>query len=340
MALWLVRAGRSGEYEDLALKSGRALISFYQVPDMSSVDSKDELFDILREAYPNHLKNAIFNFRGQLWAFLKRIQEGDLVILPLKTRSVIAIGKVIGPYEYKSDNPEGARHTRPVEWIRADIPRSALDQDLLYSIGAFMTVCQIQRNKAEERIRALVEGKPMPQLALPDSSEETVEEELNVPLDLEEYASDQIRSYIGRNFRGHELTRLATEVLKAQGYKVLMSPVGPDGGVDIIAGRGPMGFDQPRLCVQVKSSDSPVDVTVLRELKGVMDDFKADQGLLIAWGGFNQSVLNESRRRFFEIRLWDAGDLVNAVLENYDRLSKDLQAELPLKRIWALVLEE
>jgi restriction system protein len=338
MALWLVRAGKSGEDEDLALKSGRALIGFDEVPNMSSVKSKEVLFEILRETYPDRPKNAIFNFRGQLWAFLKRIQEDDLVILPLKTRSVIAVGRVVGPYEYKLDNPEDARHTRPVEWLRTDIPRSALDQDLLYSLGAFMTVCQIQRNKAEERIRALVEGKAKP-IAKQYSNEEATED-LNVPLDLEEYASDQISNHIGRKFRGHELTRLVTEVLKSQGYKVLMSPVGPDGGVDIIAGRGPMGFDQPRLCVQVKSSDTPVGVTVLRELKGVMDDFKANQGLLVSWGGFKQSVIDDSRRRFFEIRLWDAGDLVNAILEQYDQLSKDIQAELPLKRIWALVLED
>jgi len=340
MALWLVRAGKSGEYEDLALSSGRALIGFDEVPDMSSVNSKEELLEVLREAYPDSRKNAISNFRGQLWAFLNRIQAGDLVVLPLKTRSVIAVGRVTGSYEYKSENPEGARHTRPVDWIRTDIPRSSLDQDLLYSIGAFMTVCQIWRNNAEERMRALVEGKPIPQQSGKESGEYAVEEEQSVPLDLDEFASDQIRSYISKKFRGHELTRLVTEVLKAQNYKVLMSPVGRDGGVDIIAGRGSMGFDQPRLCVQVKSSDTPVDVTVLRELKGVMDDFKADQGLLVSWGGFKQSVLNESRRRFFEIRLWDAGDLVNAILEHYDQLSKDLQAELPLKRIWALVLEE
>jgi len=71
----------------------------------------------------------------------------------------------------------------------------------------------------------------------------------------------------------------------------------------------------------------------IRELKGVMDDFKADQGLLVSWGGFKQSVINDSRRRFFEIRLWDAGDLVNAILEHYDQLSKDLQAELICLRL-------
>lgn len=101
-----------------------------------------------------------------------------------------------------------------------------------------------------------------------------------------------------------------------------------------------MGFDTPRLCVQVKSSDSPVDVRVLRELQGVMKNFGAEQGLLVAWGGFKDSVAKEARQRFFELRLWDSGDLVRALLEFYDQLPEDLQADLPLKKIWILVPEE
>ena len=38
-----------------------------------------------------------------------------------------------------------------------------------------------------------------------------------------------------------------------------LSPPGPDGGIDIFAGRGPFGLDAPRLCVQVKSQNSPAD---------------------------------------------------------------------------------
>lgn len=117
-------------------------------------------------------------------------------------------------------------------------------------------------------------------------------------------------------------------------------PTGPDGGVDIIAGYGPMGFDSPRLVVQVKSEDVPVDVKIVRELQVVMKNLRADHGLIVAWSGYKSSVYKEAAQLFFELRLWDASDLVNAVLTNYEKLPEALQAELPLKPIWVLVLSE
>jgi restriction system protein len=71
-----------------------------------------------------------------------------------------------------------------------------------------------------------------------------------------------------------------------------------------------------------------------------MKNFGATQGLLVSWSGFQSKASSEARRHFFEIRLWDAGDLVGLLLENYERLPEELQAELPLKRIWTLALEE
>ena len=35
------------------------------------------------------------------------------------------------------------------------IPRTVFPQDLLYSFGAFMTICRIQRNDAEARVKAM-----------------------------------------------------------------------------------------------------------------------------------------------------------------------------------------
>ena len=107
-----------------------------------------------------------------------------------------------------------------------------------------------------------------------------------------------------------------------------------------VAGKGAMGFDLPRLCVQVKSGKTPVDVKVFRELRGVMEDRGADQGLLVSWSGFTRPAVEEARRQFFRVRLWDAGKLVDKVLHNYEKLSEELRAELPLKRIWVLVPED
>ncbi|MCK4732877.1 MAG: restriction endonuclease [Methanophagales archaeon] len=46
---------------------------------------------------------------------------------------------------------------------------------------------------------------------------------------------------------------------------------------------GPSGFNEPRICVQVKSSTSQIDVKVLGELQGVMSKVNADFGLLMSW---------------------------------------------------------
>ena len=38
------------------------------------------------------------------------------------------------------------------------------------------------------------------------------------------------------------------------------------------------------------------------------------------------------------MRLWDQDDVIRELLANYDKLSEDLRAELPLKRIWIVNL--
>jgi len=77
-------------------------------------------------------------------------------------------------------------HYRDVEWFALDIPRDRFDQDILYSFGAFMTVCAIHRNNAEERIKDMaqnnwkVKNKSLMQ-GIQDQDDSEVE------VDLEEY---------------------------------------------------------------------------------------------------------------------------------------------------------
>jgi restriction system protein len=337
MTIWLVRAGKHGEREDFALEKNAAVIGWDELPDLSGIKTRQDMLTLLRKTYPSEKEKTRMNWASQLLGFVQRIKPGDLIALPLKRRSFIALGSVEGDYAFKGDNPPGALHLRPIKW-EAEIPRSQFGQDLLYSLGAANTVCQISRNNAEVRILNLLAGKPDTPLKAPEiASDESAEA---TAFDIEQYASDQIVKYIIGKFKGYGLQRLVGAVLEAQGYTISIAPEGPDGGVDIIAGRGALGFEPPRLVVQVKSSESPVDVGVLRELSGVMSTFGADLGLIVAWGGFRGIVEKEAARQFFKIRLWDSSDLVAMLQTYYEQLPDDIQAELPLKRIWALVPEE
>jgi restriction system protein len=88
--------------------------------------------------------------------------------------------------------------------------------------------------------------------------------------------------------------------------------------------------------VQVKSSEVPVDSPTLNQLIGSMQNVQADQGLLVSWGGFKSSIDREIPAQFFRVRLWDQDDLVDALLNNYDKLDEDLRTDIPLKRIWTV----
>ncbi len=340
MALWLIRAGKHGEDENTAIEKGLVIIGWHVMPDISNVETYEEMKQKHTEVYNEMSPKAVMNNAAQLWAFVKRIQINDLVVLPLKTRSAIAIGEITGDYQYK----EG-RHVRNVKWIKQDLPRNTFGQDLLYSFGAFMTVCQIKRNEAEKRVKVIISGKSDPHLSgkgtidgIAPEFEPTGEVDEGY-IDLEEHAFDQIRRLIESKFRGHNLTRLIEAILNVHGYQTYRAPEGPDGGVDILAGFGPMGFDKPRICVQVKSGGIQND-SAIRELEGVMSRVGAEQGLFVSWDGFNKTAMGNVRDLFFKVRLWDDKKIIANLLSSYEKLPDEIQAELPMKRIWVVVPEE
>jgi len=204
-----------------------------------------------------------------------------------------------------------------------------------------MTICRIQRNNAESRIAAMRASgwKPESIKATTNSVTDSISDE-NGNTDLEELAHDQIANLISSRFKGHKLTRLVAAILKAQGYTVYVSQEGADGGADILAGTGSLGFGSPRLCVEVKSGDTPVDRPTVDKLLGAVSKFGANEGLFVSWSGFKSNVPKEMAASFFRVRLWTRKELLEALFENYDRLDDEIKAELPLKRIWTVAIQE
>lgn len=339
--VFLVRAGAEGIDEDAVLENDLAIIGFRDVASLEEAKDYKAIYELVRKAHPDVKPRAAGNFAGQLWAFAISMKEGDIVVLPRKLTAQVALGKVTGPYRHQLVGQE-YRHTRPVHWIRPDVPRSIFGQDLLASFNAFMTVCNISRNDAARRVAAILQGgaDPGPVAAGKERQGLGSEESTNGLVDLSQQAYDQIVGRIQMRFSGHALATLVDAVLKVDGWVTRLSTPGPDGGVDILAGRGSLGLDEPRLCVQVKSQTSPADVTILRTLQGSMQTFAAQQGLLVCWGGYNGAVQREARQSYFSVRLWESRDLVEAIYRTYERLPAEIQAELPLKRVWIVVPEE
>ena len=133
---------------------------------------------------------------------------------------------------------------------------------------------------------------------------------------------------------------LIEEILKAKGFTVFHSKQGADGRKDLLASGGEVGFGSPKICVQVKTQYTPIDRTILDQLRGVMNNAQAEYGLLVSWNGFKDSVAREEGNQFFKIRLWDSTDVIKELFDNYEKLSPAIKAEIPLKQIWILSEEE
>lgn len=346
MALWLNRSGRHCEHEAKFLDEGRIFLTWSGLlHDLGKLPDRERLLALLEQVYPQFKKFHRVQNAGQMWAFVRRMAKGDWVAVPSK-RKTIHIGEITGDYAFDPKAPDPYQHFRAVKWLELDIPRTNFDQDILNSLGAFTTVCAIQRNDAEARVRAMrangwKSAGIKPRIVGPGTDEEdSTDEAAPAHLDLEQIARDEIARLIYSKFASHGLEDLVESILNAQGFTTHHSEKGADGGIDLLAAPDTLGFGHPRICVQVKSQTSPLERPVLDQLVGTMQHVGADQGLLVCWGGFKPTILREVPRLFFKVRTWDQNDLIDQFLAVYDKLDEDLRAELPLKRIWAVAAQE
>lgn len=346
MAVWLVRAGRHGEFQEKFLSEKRVYVTWDDLDvNLAKLPGRDALIAALRQRYPDAKPKALTNNASQIWPFAHDMRKGDWVVLPLKAQRAIQIGELTGDYKFEPDGPTPFFHWRAVNWIGEAIPRSHFGKDLLNTFGAFMTICRVQKNDAEARLKTMRQNGWKPESGtqavaaltpLPDNGNmEAVDE-----VDLEERARDGIARLILSRFKGHDLARLVEGILRAQGYTTWRSPAGADGGADILAGAGPLGFGSPRLVIEVKSEQTPIDRPTVDKLLGSVSKFGANEGLFVSWSGFKNNVQKELAGSYFRVRLWSQTELLDALYEVYDKLDPDLRAELPLKRVWAVAMTD
>ena len=203
MALWLVRSGKYGEHESRFFQDSRIYLTWdeFSDTDLAVAQDYEGIKSLMQQKYPGEPARRIGNWSGQVWAFVLAMKPGDWVVVPRKSNGTIAVGEIQSEYAFAKDLDPTYRHYRSVKWLNTDVPRSAFDKDLLFSLGAIMTVCEIKRNDAEKRIRAMAKKDWTSQavaasssaLSQPDLTESAEDADVDIEeeyVDIEEHDDD------------------------------------------------------------------------------------------------------------------------------------------------------
>ena len=154
-----------------------------------------------------------------------------------------------------------------------------------------------------------------------------------------ESARAGIEEFLG-SLGPYEFQDLVAELLRGMGYHVPhVALPGPDGGVDLVAYRDPLGTRTPRIKVQVKHRQSKTAAKDVRELQGLLrlDD---DIGLLVSSGGFTSEAEREARASHKHIELMDLARLISLWKEHYASLRETGRAMLRLVPVHFLAPDE
>lgn len=340
---WTVRTGKNGERTEWSIASGVVGGGWHEMPDLSDVSDREQLRAIVSDVYGGS-KNVVANITGQLWTLITRIKDGDMIVLPIRSTSQLAFGQVVGGgYKYmaKEEDPT-KRHVIQVKWFKTEVSKSVLKQDLRYQLGSALTVFEVGNNDAAYRLEQVMAGKQdpgarsamNPGISTPSEIAQDEQSNETAAINLTEIAQDEIAKRLQEDFKGHELAELVEALLTAEGFKCRNSPPGADGGVDVLAGMGPLGMDSPKLVVQVKSQTGAVSDTVLQQLNGAIHRFQADQALLVTFGGVTGPAKTYLETQYFNIRVWTIDDIIQSIYKHYPVLDSEMKARLPLKQIW------
>lgn len=211
-----------------------------------------------------------------------------------------------------------------MKW-QGEVSRDLLSARSRNSLGAISTLFQLSVEVIEDLLRALQSQKP----AIKDAAAEIAEDDVfkNILEKAIEFTKDRVHA-----LDWSDLQELVAGLLRAMGYKTRVSPAGADRGKDIVASPDGFGFEAPRIVVEVKHRQGAIGAQAIRSFLG--GRHPQDKGLYVSTGGFSKDALYEAERASIPLSLMTIDDLVEAVIQNYDRLDIETQQLLPLKRIY------
>lgn len=145
----------------------------------------------------------------------------------------------------------------------------------------------------------------------------------------EQNTRDFIVKRLAAHLKGHPLADFVANVLQTMGYRTQVSPAGPDGGIDIVAHKGELGFEAPVVKVQVKSTQGNISGPTVAELLGNLG--VGEYGLLVTLGSFTKDAKSKVKPN---IRLIGVATSFSSSFFHYEELDPRYRSIIPLKRMY------
>jgi restriction system protein len=323
---WVVRAERGGRLYDAFKDNAIIAIGWSDIGPLTELKTREKIAAKVAATWPEWKPQAVAMSTGQPHRFRSEIKIGDRVVTYDPSRRVYLVGEIAGDYRWDPSIDADDPNVRSVTW-QGEVSRDLLSVRSRNSLGAISTLFQLSSDVIDDLLRALKSHQPAKaDLA---ASVEIAEEDVfkNIQEKAIEFTKDRVHA-----LDWSDLQELVAGLLRAMGYKTRVSPAGADRGKDIVASPDGFGFEAPRIVVEVKHRQGTIGSQAIRSFLG--GRHPQDKGLYVSTGGFSKDALYEAERASIPLSLMTIDDLVEAVIQNYEKLDIETQQLLPLKRIY------
>lgn len=325
--MWMVRAGKNAVLID-DFKEKNLVAIGWNLGNLSG-KTKDEIKNIVNEKYPFNSKSQNAIIVSQVYKFASEVKIGDYVLSYNPSTRNYLLGEITSNYifsdvisnEFDEDDYSDIRN---VKWLN-EIPRDKLKVQTKNTLGSISTLFSINENTQKD-ILSIHNGESSLGEDEPDN------EDVSILMDEIEDKSKEFIKDMVNSLNPYDMQDLVAALLRAMGYKTIVSPRGPDRGKDIIASPDGLGLEDPVIVVEVKHQSGSMSSQKIRSFKGALK--KSNKGIYVSTGGFTTDAKYEAERSEIPIILMDLDTLVKFIMQYYDNFDSNGRSLLPLKKIY------
>lgn len=328
--MWKINAGRRSVFATEFVEKKLVAIGWREVGNPIPIQSRSDMLARVVEAYPDRTDRQNEVSSAQIWRFIHEVAVGDPVITYDPLERNYHLGVISGAATYAPDDIEQLPTQRPVQWSKT-VSRDELSPMAKGRLGAILTLFRVAAPAANE-LEALAAGTKLEISQNADVIDpEAVEQAEDPYATIEDQALERIKDKIA-SLGWEDMQEIVAALLRALGYRTIVSPAGPDRGKDIIASPDGFGFESPRIVVEVKHRKGQMGAPEIRAFLG--GRHPEDRGLYVSTGGFSREAHFEAERASTVTHLMTLDGLARALIQNYDKMDERGRTLLPLTRLY------